>query len=134
MADIADELVLEVHRSVVMNSNDRIHHMVRHRKTKAIRRLAAARARQWGRTYVGPVRVVVTVQYLRGGRHDASNYQPTGKAAIDGCVDAGVLEDDDDTRVVDTAYRADVVKSARPDHLTLRLRFEPVDPDTTEEP
>ncbi|MGY0232784.1 hypothetical protein [Longispora urticae] len=40
-------------------------------------------------------------------RRDAHNYMPTVKAIVDGAIDAGVLDDDDNTRLVGPDLRVD---------------------------
>ncbi|MFJ8144653.1 hypothetical protein ACIQ6R_06210 [Streptomyces sp. NPDC096048] len=44
---------------------------------------------------------VLGVVHPKGnGRHDPANWYPSFKAAVDGIVDAGLLEDDDHTRLL----------------------------------
>jgi crossover junction endodeoxyribonuclease RusA len=52
-------------------------------------------------------RVALTAELRFGDkrRRDTPNYYPTIKAAIDGLVDAGVLDDDEDSLVVELTIR-----------------------------
>ncbi|RKN50081.1 hypothetical protein D7231_35860, partial [Streptomyces klenkii] len=45
-------------------------------------------------------RILGILHPARGGRRDPANWYPSFKALIDGIVDAGVLEDDDHSRVI----------------------------------
>lgn len=45
-------------------------------------------------------RVVVELRFITTRRRDPANWAPTGKAIVDGLVDAGVFADDDAGRVV----------------------------------
>ena len=91
-----------------LNSNQRLHWAVRAERTRAWRTAAFAVAHNQlgGYRFTGRAYITVTVHKTRGGRWDASNLAPTGKALIDGLVDSGLLEDDDNTRVVGPDMRA----------------------------
>lgn len=70
-------------------------------------------------------RLQVLVHWPDRRRRDATNAQPTIKAATDGaCVDAHALPDDDDDHLVSTEIVAVVTPRARP---CLELRFYPVE-------
>ena len=88
-----------------INANQRLHWAEKARRTKAWREAAFCAAHRRG-TFTQPVRIVCTVHKTRAGRWDATNLAPTGKALIDGLVDAGVLVDDDNTRVIGPDMRA----------------------------
>lgn len=82
-----------------LNSNDRMHRMKEQEMTRAWRQKAAEAAK--GLTAVTPpVRITAFVWKNRGGRYDPGNLYPTAKACVDGLVDAGLLPDDDYTRVI----------------------------------
>ena len=86
-----------------LNSNMRLHRMTEVKLTKAWRSASAAAALeafQRNGELKTPVRVVAHVWKPRGGRYDPGNLYPTAKACVDGLVDAGLLVDDDYTRVV----------------------------------
>jgi len=84
-------------RATWLSANDRVHWAVKARITKAwrdaARKAATAadvKALGWQR-----VKVVAWLHFADDLRRDASNYQPTLKAAVDGLVDAGLCPDDD---------------------------------------
>ena len=91
-----------------LNSNQRLHWTEKARRTRIWRYTAhgAVLAQCAGLTFTVPVRIVVTIHKPRAGRYDATNWAPTGKALIDGLVDSGLLEDDDNTRVIGPDMRA----------------------------
>jgi hypothetical protein len=84
---------------VPLNSNQQLHHMVRHKRVKAIREAAAMMARAQRVPRLERCRIDGEYRPSRGGRRDKGNWYPSYKAAIDGFVDAGVVEDDDSSRV-----------------------------------
>ena len=91
-----------------INANERLHWAEKARRTRAWRDAAhrAVLAQWMGLTFTAQVRIVVTIHKPRAGRYDATNWAPTGRALIDGLVDSGLLEDDDNTRVVGPDMRA----------------------------
>lgn len=101
-----------------LNSNDRLHRMVKANRTAAWRGAAAIAARGIA-PIEGRVRIVATVRKAHGRRYDAGNYYPTAKACVDGLRDAGVLAEDDNAHVVGPDMR-DGGKSASPS-LTLTI-------------
>lgn len=82
-----------------LNSNDRLHRMQEVTITRAWREKAAAAAKDL-EALTPPVRITAFVWKKRGGRYDPGNLYPTAKACVDGLVDAGLLPDDDYTRVI----------------------------------
>ncbi|MGW1546642.1 hypothetical protein [Streptomyces sp. NPDC002346] len=95
----------------LLNANQRLHHAPRARITKALRdaameavadspalmdALAAAKP--------GPLfqraHALGVLHPATANRRDPANWYPSFKAAIDGLVDAGLLDDDDHTRLV----------------------------------
>lgn len=91
-----------------LNANERLHWAEKARRTRIWRHTAhgAVLSQHKGARFDVPVRIVVTIHKPRAGRYDATNWAPTGKALIDGLVDSGLLEDDDNTRVVGPDMRA----------------------------
>lgn len=82
-----------------INANGRLHHHAKAKLTKAWRQ--AAHAAALGRTFAGQrAGITVAIRFPTNHRRDVGNYYPTAKAILDGLVDAGLLEDDDDTRVI----------------------------------
>ena len=91
-----------------LNSNQRLHWTEKARRTRIWRYTAhgAVLVQAKGVRFDVPVRITVTIHKTRAGRYDATNWAPTGKALIDGLVDSGLLEDDDNTRVIGPDMRA----------------------------
>lgn len=95
----------------LLNANRRVHHRVRHDRTKAIR-AAAMEAVSEHRDLMqalaaakpGPLfqraHILGVMRPATARRADPANWYPSFKAAVDGLVDAGLLDDDDHTRVV----------------------------------
>lgn len=95
----------------LLNANRRVHHHVRATRTRAIRAAAhqavtedkslmdALAAAKPGPLYTR-ARIVGYYRPARAGRADPANWYPSFKAAVDGLVDAGLLEDDDHTRLI----------------------------------
>lgn len=90
-----------------INSNDRIHRMLKAKRTAQWRATAYVEAiHATPTTFTGLVHVTCTVHKARAGRWDAGNLYPTAKAIVDGLVSAGVLVDDDNTHVIGPDMRA----------------------------
>jgi len=83
----------------LMTLNQRLHFMAAAQRTKTLRETAGwlARAQRIPRLEAAWIVCELTVPDRR--RRDPSNWMPTAKACVDGLVDAGVLEDDDFSRV-----------------------------------
>lgn len=76
------------------------------RVTGDLHDLAGWAARVRATTLTPPVRVTWTVHYAKGtGRADPSNTQPMAKRLLDGCVLAGLLDDDDSKHVVTETWQ-----------------------------
>ena len=83
-----------------LNSNDKNMHRMTEAKIARAWRAAAAEAASGIAALTPPVRIVAKVWKPRAGRYDPNNLAPTAKPCVDGLVDAGLLEDDDYTRVL----------------------------------
>jgi hypothetical protein len=94
----------------LLNANERLHHRPKGDITRALRQAAAkavaecpALSAALEAARPGPafqrVHVLGVLRPATKGRRDPANWYPTFKAMLDGVVDAGVLEDDDHTRV-----------------------------------
>lgn len=91
-----------------LNSNQRLHWTEKARRTRIWRYTAhgAALVQAKGVRFDVPVHITMTIHKTRAGRYDVANYGVTAKAIVDGLVDSGLLEDDDNTRVVGPDMRA----------------------------
>lgn len=95
----------------LLNANRRVHHRVRHDRTKAIRAAAmeavadspalmAALAQAKPDPLFQRAHILGILHPASARRADPANWYPSFKAAVDGLVDAGLLDDDDHTRLV----------------------------------
>jgi hypothetical protein len=100
--------------TTLLTANHRLHWAPRNARTQALRAAAKARALQMRIPRIE--RAMIAVEYdpppqRKADRHplasqrvtDSGNLWPTAKALLDGIVDAGVLGDDDKTRVAGEA-------------------------------
>lgn len=90
-------------RDLVLTSNQRLHPMVKAKKTKALRELARVEAE--GLRGLQPCRVIAWLAFPDRRRRDPNNWWPTVKALMDGLVDAGVWPDDDSTIIQGPDHR-----------------------------
>ncbi|MFF2571138.1 hypothetical protein [Streptomyces sp. NPDC058084] len=113
----------------LMTSNERLYHLQRSDRTRALRQAAriatqVARVPHLERAYV--------TCYLRARdrrRRDPGNWYPSAKAALDGIVDAGVLTDDDATRLLGPDMRLGDVLKTGPQLLLVVTDLTQMDPD-----
>lgn len=82
----------------LFTSNQRLHWRTRAKVTKAIR--GAAMEAAFGLPELQRAHVTAVLHPHDKRRRDPANWYPAVKAAVDGIVDAGVLEDDDATRLI----------------------------------
>jgi crossover junction endodeoxyribonuclease RusA len=87
-----------------INSNMRLHRMVKANRVKAWREAAQAAA-PIGVTFDQPVRIEAHIYKPRRGRYDPNNLAGTTKACVDGFVSAGLLKDDDWNHVIGPDHR-----------------------------
>ena len=83
----------------LLNANDRLHWAKWNRITQQLRSDAHLMARYLKIPRLARARIDAIYEPPDSRRRDAGNWYPTYKAQIDGLVDAGVLADDDHTRV-----------------------------------
>ncbi|GAA4915809.1 hypothetical protein [Nesterenkonia rhizosphaerae] len=100
-----------------LSMNDRLYPYERNRRTQIWKRLAAKAAANcqpldWAR-------IVIYYRYPTNHRREVNNLMPTSKAIVDGLVKAGVLADDNDTRVVGPDNRREPVNG--PHQVIVRL-------------
>ncbi|MEV5451240.1 hypothetical protein ACFUIW_33860 [Streptomyces sp. NPDC057245] len=117
----------------LMNSNDRPTIAQRARLTRELRAAGRKAALDAKVPHLERVYVTCYLQPINRQRRDPGNWYPSAKAALDGVVDAGVLDDDDSTRVIGPDMRLGQVAKPGPrlllvitdlsglptDHLTL---------------
>lgn len=95
----------------LLNSNQRLHHRPKGDRTAELRAAAMeavsdnpALMAALAAAKPGPLfqraHILGILHPLTNSRCDPANWYPSFKAAVDGIVDAGLLEDDDHTRVV----------------------------------
>lgn len=84
----------------LLNANQRLHWRKKAPLTRALRQQACVLAKQAGIPTLGRAHILGEFRPPDRRRRDVANLYPSFKAAIDGLVDAGVLEDDDDTHLV----------------------------------
>jgi hypothetical protein len=85
----------------LINANDRMHPAKRSPYIKVIRNAAWAMARHHKIPPLERAHIFYVVHPdTKGRRRDPGNWSPSAKAAVDGLVDAGVLPDDDHTRLL----------------------------------
>lgn len=83
------------------NANQRLHHLQKARLVRALREAAFLAARAANAPTLQRAHVFYTVHPdTARRRRDPGNWAPAAKAAIDGLVDAGVLPDDNSTRLL----------------------------------
>ena len=104
----------------LLNANQRVHHRVRSEATNRIRAAAMMACSEDPTMRAALVlagdQPLLRHAYILGVLHppsrrraDPANWYPSFKAAVDGIVDAGVLEDDDHTRLVGPDMRIGAV-------------------------
>lgn len=99
----------------LMNSNDRLHIRVKALRTKALREAAFEVANTADLPHLGRAQVYCHLRPTNKARRDPGNWYPSAKAALDGLVDAGVLDDDDHLHVIgpDMRLAPEVVKGGQ---------------------
>lgn len=83
-----------------ITANQRLYWAQRARRTRQWREVTALKARERAIPKLDRCWVVAELRFSDKRRRDPANWAPTAKACVDGLVDAGVVEDDDHTRVV----------------------------------
>ena len=98
---VSQTLVVDIPSAWWLTSNGRYKWPDRARRTKHLRTIALLEARrQHLEPVTGMVSVIATVHYRTAVRADPANAQPTLKALVDGCTDAGIWVDDDSTHLI----------------------------------
>lgn len=97
-------VTLAISRDVLLTSNQRKHWAEKARHTKVIRDMAWVLCMHPKRAHLPAATCDVVVTWGDKRRRDAESIAPTAKAAIDGCVDAGLLTDDSDRYLKKVSY------------------------------
>lgn len=113
--------------AVPLTLNQRFHFRKEAQIVKVWRAEAAKLAKVYRVPSFGRAYITITVQHTTGHHRDALNWAATGKAIVDGLVDAGVLEDDCDCYVVGPDMRRGPKISQPGPVVTVRL--EEINPD-----
>jgi crossover junction endodeoxyribonuclease RusA len=83
----------------LITANGRYHWAAKARLVRAIRQATAWQAKAARIPRLERAHIIAEYLPPDRRRRDPANWAPSAKAAVDGLVDAGVLEDDDHTRV-----------------------------------
>jgi len=117
-------LVLSVHRTNVLTSNQRRHYQDTARATKVLRLTGKLNAESQGLKPMTRVHLHVFVGWPDRRRRDVPNLWPTIKALVDGIVDAGILPDDNDDVVTALTFRRSGELHAAKDTVALSIVLE----------
>lgn len=131
---MGEEWDLLVHKSNILNSNDRKHWGQTKGIKEALRALGAARSRQLPR--YSRARMDVEVSYPEKSLPDCANLVPTMKAYIDGMVSPngrrvkkdGILPDDSDKYLLGPFLTPSYWVSGRPDWYLFHIRLIEIEP------
>ena len=97
----------------MLTANQRLHWRARAARTATLRNLGVTRAH-----------CTVTVTFPDRRRRDVANWAPTVKALVDGCVQAGLLPDDDTAHLIGPDLRVSDHVTSKPRTYTFQLNFE----------
>lgn len=98
----------------LLNSNQRPHPMVRAKLTRALRAAGRDAAAAVGIPRLERAYVIAELRPNDRRRRDPGNWYPAAKGVVDGLVDAGVLDDDDHTRLIGPDMRlGEVVRGSQ---------------------
>ena len=126
-------LHFELTRDLILTANQRLHWAPKARKTSDLRQLGYIEGRRVrratfpsGMAYaMWRAHLIVRVGWPQHRRRDVANLSPTIKALIDGCVDAGLLPDDDDAHLIGPDLRP--YHAGRKGLVVLDFEFTPAD-------
>lgn len=103
-----------------INANSRNHFREKAALTKKWRAAAREAAFDLLPCTANRAHITCTVRFSDNRRRDVGNLFPTAKACLDGIVDAGLLEDDDDTRVIGPDMRREYPNGTPRVTITIR--------------
>jgi hypothetical protein len=120
---------LAISRDVLLTSNTKAHWATKARHTKVIRDMAWIMAKHQRVQLMPAATLEVVTKWPDHRVRDAENIAPTSKAAIDGCVDAGLLTDDSSRYLTHVGYAIDDETHKTPGVACfMTLTFTPVTP------
>lgn len=120
---------LAISRDVLLTSNQRKHWAEKARHTRVIRDMAWILAKNQRVQLMPAATLEVVAKWGDQRQRDAENIAPTVKAAIDGCVSAGLLTDDSSRYLKKVSYSiADDTHSTPGVACFLTLTFSEVTP------
>lgn len=122
-------ITLAISRDILITSNMPLHWAQKARKTRVIREMAWVMCKHPKQPHIPAATCDVVVKWSDKRRRDAESIVPTVKAAIDGCVDAGLLTDDSDQYLKKVSYsNADETHNTPGIACYLELTFTEVTP------
>ena len=102
---------ISLYNAEILNSNQRLHHQVKAHRASHIRGTALFLAQAQRVAPMEKAHCYVWISFNDRRRRDPNNYWETVKPAIDGIVDAGLLEDDDSKHLIGPDMRLDEINS-----------------------
>lgn len=123
------EISISIPDNEWLTANGRLHWSEKARRTKVLRTVRgwmAARSQGFILKPMEAASVVATIHYPANRRQDPANASPTVKALIDGCVDAGLLPDDDAEHLTRVSFERGE-PTGRKGWYAVTLRFEEVE-------
>lgn len=97
-------ITLAINKDTLLTSNQRLHWRPKADRTKAIRDMAWVMCKHERVQLMPAATLEVVAKWGNRRDRDAANIEPTAKAAIDGCVDAGLLTDDSQRYLKKVSY------------------------------
>jgi crossover junction endodeoxyribonuclease RusA len=98
------EVTIELPSLPLLSLNDRAHWTIRNGRAQVLKKAAWLMALKAKAPHLQRAEITVEYQPPDKRRRDPDNLAPTGKAALDGLVLAGVLPDDDARHVTVVRY------------------------------
>jgi crossover junction endodeoxyribonuclease RusA len=111
-----------------LTENQRLFWAQRNQRVRGWRWAAYVWAKRYGLPHLDHARIVCELRFSDTRRRDPGNWAPTAKACVDGLVDAGVFDDDDDKHVIGPDMRLGPV--VEPKLRGVHLLIYPLDKET----
>ena len=113
----------------MLTANQRLHWRAKAARTATLRNLGVILTRQAKAAPMTRAHCTVTVTFPDRRRRDVANWAPTVKALVDGCVQAGLLPDDDTAHLLGPDLRVSDDVTGKPRTYTFQLHFEDLPPN-----